>query len=107
MRSYLLIESRSDQESPDVLATRALAARLSRRGHEVVLYLTDNGVLVGGGTPEVAELVQAGVQVWLDDVSLRLRLAGPPSPPLAGTRLSGMQELVTRLMTPGVCPVWH
>jgi hypothetical protein len=106
MTSYLLIESRSDQESPDVLATRALAAHLSRRGHEVVLYLTDNGVLVGGGTPGVPDLVQAGVQVWLDDASLRLRLPGPPSPP-AGTRLSGMPELVTRLMTPGVCPVWH
>jgi hypothetical protein len=106
VRSYLLIESRSDRESPDVLTVREWAARLGGRGHDVVLFLVDNGVLLGGGTPGVAELRAAGVEVWLDGPSLAARRPGGPAAP-AGARLSGTAELVTRLMTPGVCPVWH
>lgn len=106
MTSYLLIESASDREAPDVAGLRELAAGLSRRGHDVVLYLLQNAVLTGPARPNVNDLLRAGVQVWVDERSVTGRLPGGADAP-EGVRLACMPELVRRLMTPGVRPVWH
>jgi hypothetical protein len=106
VKSYLLIESRSDQESPDVPALRETAARLSGAGHPVTLFLVQNAVLSDGSRPSLAELLDAGVEVWIDEYSARARVPCPLPRP-AGMRSGGMPELVRMLMTPGVVPVWH
>lgn len=106
MRSYLLIESRSDQESAEVATLRRRAVHLCRAGHRVTLFLVQNAVLSGNAAPTLAELLDAGVEVWLDDFSLTNRtLAAVPRP--AGLRTGGMPELVRMLMAPDVVPVWH
>jgi hypothetical protein len=106
VRSYLLIESRSDQESAEVATLRRRAAQLCRAGHRVTLFLVQNAVLTGDVTPTLAELLDAGVEIWADDFSLANRgLAGVPRP--AGLRTGGMPELVRMLMAPDVVPVWH
>lgn len=106
MRSYLLIESRSDEESPEVTALRYTAVGLRTAGHQVTLYLLQNAVLCGLGRPTVPELIEAGVEVWIDDFSARNRmLSGLPLP--AGSRLGAMPDLVRMLMRPGIIPVWH
>lgn len=106
MKSYLLIESRSDRESPDVTALRETAVRLREAGHRVTLFLVQNAVLSDGSRPSLGELVEAGVEVWIDGFSVDNRVPGPPPGP-AGARAGGMPELVRMLMTPGVVPVWH
>jgi len=106
MTSYLLIESGSDREAGDPAGLRELAAGLSRRGHDVVLFLLQNAVLIGPAGPPVDELLRSGVQIWVDELSLAARAPGAASGP-DGVRIAGMPELVRRLMTPGVRPVWH
>lgn len=106
MRSYLLIESRSDQEDAAVAVLRRRAVQLRRAGHRVTLFLVQNAVLTGDATPTLAELLDAGVAVWVDDLSLANRgLATRPGP--EGLRTGGMPELIRMLMDPDVVPVWH
>jgi predicted peroxiredoxin len=106
MKSYLLVESRSDLESPDVGALRGLAARLRKAGHDVVLFLVQNGVMTSGARPPLDEVAGAGVTVWLDEFSVRARgLASAPRPP--GAQVVGMGELVRLLMAPDVIALWH
>ncbi|MBS2962348.1 hypothetical protein KGA66_04770 [Actinocrinis puniceicyclus] len=101
MASYLLIESRSDLESPDVAALREYAARLSRDGHRVDYFLVQNAVV--GAQPGLAALGAAGVAVHVDGQALSARAVPVPA---GGTR-ADIAELVSLLMTPGVIAVWH
>lgn len=103
-KRYLLMESRSDLETPDAGALRNLAARLRGEGHDVVLFLVQNGVIASREQP-LEELRRSGVEVWMDEFSLRSRgIAGDRLP---GIRVVGMDVVVERVMTPGVIAMWH
>jgi hypothetical protein len=104
-RTYLFIESRSEQESPDVLATLGLVAGLRDAGHDVSLFLVQNAVTMAGRIGELVDLARAGVTVWADDHSLATRGLRPP--PVPDIRLGGVSDVVRILTTPGVVPVWH
>ena len=104
-RTYLFIESRSEQESPDVLATLGLVGGLSAAGHEVSLFLVQNAVTMAGRIGALLDLARAGVTVWADDHSLATR--GLQAPAEEGIRLGGVSDVVRILTTPGVVPVWH
>ena len=104
-RTYLFIESRSEQESPDVLATLGLVGGLREAGHDVSLFLVQNAVTMAGRIGELVDLSRAGVTVWADDHSLATR--GLQAPPGDGIRLGGVSDVVRILTTPGVVPVWH
>ena len=104
-RTYLFIESRSEQESPDVLATLGLVGGLSEAGHDVSLFLVQNAVTMAGRIGELVDLSRAGVTVWADDHSLAAR--GLQAPAADGIRLGGVSDVVRILTTPGVVPVWH
>jgi sulfur transfer complex TusBCD TusB component (DsrH family) len=106
MNSYLLIESRSDQESPDVPALRDVATGLRAAGHEVTVFLLQNAVITAAVEPSIENLAETGVTVWADHFSVEARgLAGLPRPP--GLRVGGMPDLVRLLMAPGTVAVWH
>lgn len=106
MRSYLLIESRSEQESPDVGALLSLGGQLLDNGHQVTVFLVQNAVLGLARSAQLADLVTRGAQAWVDETSLRARMLDETalSP---GMVLSGMPQLVRMLMTPDVVPIWH
>jgi sulfur transfer complex TusBCD TusB component (DsrH family) len=104
-RTYLFIESRSEQESPDVLATLGLVGGLRQAGHDVSLFLVQNAVTMAGRIGELADLSRVGVTVWADDYSLATR--GLPAPPGDDIKLGGVSDVVRILTTPGVVPVWH
>ena len=104
-RTYLFLESRSEQESPDVLATLGLVGGLSEAGHDVSLFLVQNAVTMAGRVGELVDLSRAGVTVWADDHSLAAR--GLQAPAADGIRLGGVSDVVRILTTPGVVPVWH
>lgn len=106
MRSYLFIESRGAHESPDVTALYELSGRLRAEGHDVAVFLIQNGVFALGRAQPLDALLARGVQVWADGYSIAARgLDAAPRP--AGVRVAGMAELVGLLMAPGAVPVWH
>lgn len=80
MAGYLLIESRDPFESNDVSDFYDLAAGLAREGHEVTLFLVQNGVLPARWEARVEQLAacsEAGVRVLADTFSLRERGIAP------------------------------
>jgi predicted peroxiredoxin len=108
MSPYLLIETRSHLESPEVEDFVDLAARLGEDGHRVDLFLVQNGVLLAGG--DCARLAEAlrrpGVHVWADEFSIASRSLRPAEL-LEGVRVAGMDTLVELLVRPQGKAIWH
>jgi sulfur relay (sulfurtransferase) complex TusBCD TusD component (DsrE family) len=107
MNRYLLIESREPEESPTVLSSYELAADLAARGHDVSLFLVQNGVFAvrTGGVPDaLARATSKGVKVLADDFSLRER--GIAAPLAAGAKPSPIDVVVER-MVDGSKVTWH
>ena len=108
MSQYLLIESRDPFESNDTEFCRDLAARLARRGHEVTLFLVQNGVLparMSAHSAKLTDLAGKGVRVLADEFSLRER-------GIAGDRLAaGVQpaplDIVVDQLADGAKALWH
>jgi hypothetical protein len=105
---YLLIESRDPFESRDCAFLGELAAELARAGHEVTLFLVQNGVMParrGARAETLAAPLGAGVEVLADDFSLRER--GIPFDRLApGVRPAPLEVVVDRLEE-GRKALWH
>ena len=73
MPKYMLIESRDPFESNDVAFSYELATGLAKAGHEVTLFLVQNGVLPvrrGAKADGLAAVLKAGVKVLADEFSL-------------------------------------
>lgn len=109
MSSYLFIESRDPFESRDVRFVEETAGALRERGHEVTIYLVQNGVLAarrGARDQYITRLARAGVRVLADDFSLGERgIAGDEL--RAGVAQSGVDALVEMLAREGTKAVWH
>jgi hypothetical protein len=106
LKSYLFIESRCDQESPDVLAALDLAGRLRARGHEVAVFLIQNAVAMAAGSAPVTALVSRGARVWVDEFSVSVR-GFDKTRHSPGIQLGDARDLVRLLMTRDVIPIWH
>lgn len=117
---YVLIESRSPLESPDVQAFLDLAAQLSEAGHDVDVFLVANAVLLASGqlTETLLGLsARERVTLRVDGFSLACRgleISGhgvedssPTGRAPARIEISEMPDLVRLLMQPGTTPVWH
>ena len=77
MKRYLLVDSRDLQEysgSDFILQT---ATGLKQQGHEVALYLIENGVLAArkgaAASKRLTEVAKAGVKVLAEDQALLTR----------------------------------
>ena len=76
MGKFLLIESRDPFTCNDVPYFYGLAESLAREGHQVALFLIQNGILPARRSEASAALsrvAKAGVELWADDFSLRER----------------------------------
>src|SRR5262245_7414237 len=108
MAKYLLIESRDPFESNETQGYYDLAAGLVKEGHQVTLFLVQNGVLPArksARSDALAKLSAAGVEVLADDFSLRERgiaqarvVAGVKAAPL---------DTVIDAMAEGRKVMWH
>ncbi len=109
MSKFLVIESRSPWDAADVPYAYGLARDLAAEGHEVTLYLVQNGVLPARrGAKEVGlETVttNAKVKVLADDFSLRER--GIRSEQLATGVSESSIETVVDLLAGGAKAIWH
>lgn len=107
MAKYLLVESRAPWDSEDVTCFSGLATGLATAGHEVCVYLVQNGVMAArqgakdGGLSDLA----GRVRVLADDFSLRER-AIDAADLIAGVRPAGIEELVD-LVAQGARAAWH
>jgi sulfur relay (sulfurtransferase) complex TusBCD TusD component (DsrE family) len=76
MSKYMLIESRDPFDSNDVAFAYQLATDLAEAGHEVTIFLVQNGVLParrGAKADGLAAVQRAGVKVIADGFSLAER----------------------------------
>lgn len=107
MAKYLLIESRDPQEAAAVNEYTDLARDLKGAGNDVTLFLVQNGVFAarkGFAGSRVGDL--SGVTVLADDFSLRQRGIGNGEV-VSGVKVSGMGELVDRLVDADTKAMWH
>jgi sulfur relay (sulfurtransferase) complex TusBCD TusD component (DsrE family) len=108
MPGYLLIESHDPFESTSAARTCELAMQLRAAGHEVALFLVQNGVLAvrsGARRAELDKVIRNHVEVLADEFSLRER--GISSAGLvAGVRAAPIDSVVER-MTAGWNALWN
>ena len=108
MSEYLLIESRDPWESGETRYFYDLATDLASRGHDVVLFLIQNGVLSvrkGSSVTLVQKAIDARVKVLLDDFSLRER-GIDDGERTSGTVIANIGALVD-LLAEGRKAIWH
>ena len=108
MPGYLLIESRDPYESTGAARTYELAIQLRAAGHDVALFLVQNGVLAvrsGARRAELDNAIRTQVEVLADDFSLRER--GIASAGLiSGVQAAPIDSVVER-MAAGWNALWH
>ena len=107
MARYVFIESRDPFESRDTQFVEETAIAVKERGHEVTVFLVQNGVLAAReSVRRLTRLADAGVTLLADDFSLRER--GITSNELApNVRESGIDALVDALVQENTKAMWH
>jgi len=109
MTNYLFIESRDPFESRDTQFVEQTATALTERGHEVTVFLVQNGVLASRRNARdsyLHRLAQAGVNVLADDFALSER--GIQSSDLHDSvRPSSIDTLVDALLQRDTKAIWH
>ena len=109
MTNYLFIESRDPFESRDTEFIEQTATALKQRGHEVTVFLVQNGVLAtrtNGRENYLGRLAAAGVTLLADDFSLCER-GIQPAELQPGIQRSGMETLVEALVQEKTKAIWH
>jgi len=108
MAKWILIESRDPLQTRDVERQFELAAGLAREGHQVTVFLIQNGVFPArrSATSALLEILsKSGVQVLADDFSLRERgIDGDHLAP--GVQPAGVDVVIDR-MADGAKALWH
>ena len=107
MTRYVFIESRDPFESRDTQFVEETAIAVKERGHDVTVFLVQNGVLAArASVRRLARLTEAGVTLLADDLSLRER--GIKANELApSVRESGIDALVDALVQEHTKALWH
>jgi hypothetical protein len=108
MSQYLLIQSKSPWETNRVADFYDLARQLAAAGHDVTLFLVQNGVLPArprAHDPGLNEVVSARVRVLADDFSLRERALDPKA--LAGGVVPAAIDVVVDLLVAGAKSIWN
>ena len=109
MSNYIFIETRDPFESRDTQFLVETAAALKERGHEVTVFLVQNGVLAARRAARVSHLpplAEAGVRLLADDFSLAERGIREREL-LPGVRQAGVESLVDFLAGDDTKAIWH
>ena len=107
MSRYVFIESRDPFESRDTRFIEETAVEVKERGHEVTVFLVQNGVFAARSSARrLGRLTDAGVTVLADDVSLRER-GIKPADLAPGIREAGIEALVDAIVQENTKALWH
>ena len=109
MSKYLFIETRDPFESTDTRFIEETATALRQLGHEVTLFLVQNGVVGLRQNTKIrplAHMAEAGVRILADDFSLRER-GIQPAQLVSGIQLSNIDALVDLLVQQDTKALWH
>jgi hypothetical protein len=109
MTNYVFVESRDPFESRDTRFVEETATPLLERGHEVIVFLVQNGFLAtrkDARDSYLTRLSQAGVTLLADDFSMCER-GIQPAELHAGVQLSGIEALVDALAQENTKAIWH
>ena len=107
MTRYVFIQSRDPFEARDPQFLEETAIEVRERGHEVTVFLVQNGVLAARqSTHRLDRLTQAGVTLLADDLSLRER--GITNEELApSVQESGIGALGDAIVQENTKAIWH
>jgi hypothetical protein len=108
MGRYLLIESRDPFDSTDTGFVHDLSRTLVQGGHDVTVFLVQNGVLPARPcihSAALKSLAQAGVTILADDFSLRERGIVADSL-VQGVRAAALDAVIDG-MADGAKTIWH
>lgn len=109
MTNYVFIESRDPFESNDASFIVETATALKRRGHQVTIFLIQNGALAVRRNAErshLPKLAAAGIELLADEFSLRER--GIAAAEFSdGIRESTIEILVDLLADQNTKAIWH
>ena len=108
MTNYIFIESRDPFDWNEVARTYELAMQLRAAGHEVALFLVQNGVLpVRAGCRQTGldKISGTGIEVLADDFSLRER--GIAATALVNGIRPASIDFVVERMAAGWKTIWH
>lgn len=108
MSRYMLISSRDPFTCGTTGDFYELARQFHRQGHEVLLFLIENGVLAarsGAACSALAQLIDVGVRVHVDGFALRQRAIAPHALQ-AGVAVSELERVVDGLAE-GMKTLWH
>ena len=108
MSKYIFIESRDPFESRDTFV-RETASALNQRGHEVTVFLVQNGVLATRKQAQnsyLAQLSSTGVTLLADDFSLCER-GIQPAELHPGIKPATIEALVDLLVQENTKAIWH
>ena len=109
MSNYIFIETRDPFESRDTQFLVETATALKERGHDVTVFLVQNGVLAARRAARASHLpplAEAGVRLLADDFSLAERGIGEREL-LPGVRQAGVESLVDFLAGDDTKAIWH
>jgi len=107
MTRYIFIESRDPFESLDTRFVGETAIAVKERGHEVTIFLVQNGVLAARkNAARLDHLTAAGVALLADDFSLRER-GITPDELAAGIQPSAIETLVDAIVQTNTKAIWH
>ncbi|HZE69729.1 MAG TPA: DsrE family protein [Pyrinomonadaceae bacterium] len=106
MTRYLFIESRDPFESRDTFIEDTATA-LKQRGHDVTVFLIQNGVLAARKNAQrLGRLSQAGITLLVDDFSLCER-GIQPAELTSGIQQATVDTLVEALVNENTKAIWH
>ena len=109
MSNYVFIESRDAFESADTRFLEQTAVTLRQQGHNVTMFLVQNGVLATRGAARntfLDRLSEARIALLADDFSLRER--GIQKEELRpGIQNATMDNLVDLLLQEHTKAIWH
>ena len=109
MSKYIFIESRDPFESRDTSFVRETASALHQRGHDVTVFLVQNGVLATRKEAReicLSQLASKGVILLADDFSLCER-GIQPAELQPGISPAPIEALVDLLVQENTKAIWH
>ena len=110
MSKFLFVESKDPFDSNDTVQTFGLIKELQSQGHDLALFLVQNGVFCSRKTAKESLfsqlLGQERIEVYADDFALEERGIGEADI-FSQIKVAPVESLVDLLMEDGRKAIWH